>query len=168
MTQESDPVAILTRLIEQRIVTIEQAFYVFNDAITQSDCLLQVRVESDFIIHFLGGVDGETVRIVDAPWEDPFVEPLSDENRAFVEQCGKWTLFDTSATPHMAPLVEHTIRSISLVHDQRGIRRGVELEIGSTLLTYLVDGDEGFVVHGPATAYEYGLFDVVPVAPRLG
>ena len=30
-------------------------------------------------------------------WEDPFAEPLSDENRALVEKTGKWIAFDVSA-----------------------------------------------------------------------
>jgi hypothetical protein len=168
MIQGDDPVAVLVHLVGQQIVTIEQGFYVFDGVIKQSECLLQVRLDGGFTVHFWRRSDGETVRIVAAPWEDPFAEPLSDENRAFVEQCGKWTLFNTSATPNMAPLVGHTIRSVSLVRDHRGKMRGVQLEISSALLTYLVDGDEGFVVHGPAAVGECEPLEIVPIVSHPG
>jgi hypothetical protein len=38
-----------------------------------------------------------TLRVRATAWEDPFAEPLSAENRAFVEKSGKWAAFDVSA-----------------------------------------------------------------------
>lgn len=164
MAPASDPEAILARMIGRRVVAIEQAFYVFRGAIDQAHCLLQMRLDNGVTVHFWTRADGETVRIVATPWDDPFAEPLSAENRAFVEQSGKWTLFDTSTTPEMAPLRGQRIRQVFLVYDQRGAKRGVQVETGAAVLTYLVSGDEGFIVHGPATDDTHEHFDLVPVA----
>lgn len=145
-----DPVAILASMVGQRVVAIEQGFYVFQNATDPSECLLQMRFDIGRTVHFWAGGDGETVRIVAGPWDDPFKEPMSAENRVFVERSGKWTLFDRSTTTEMAPLIGQRIRRVFLVRDQRGKSRGVRLVIGRSLLTYAVDGDEGFVLHGPA------------------
>jgi len=94
---------------------------------------------------------GAVQRVVVGSWVDPFREPLSEENRAYVESHGKWTAFDTSATPEMAPLVEQIVRRVLPIRDQAGLRRGVQLDLGDEQVTYVVDGDEGFVYRGPAT-----------------
>jgi hypothetical protein len=40
--------------------------------------------------------DGESLRVTETAWADPFPEPLSSEDREFVERSGKWTAFDVS------------------------------------------------------------------------
>lgn len=148
--QSTDPNTVLANMVGHRIARIEQVFYVFEDKPDPSDCALQVRLDNGDTVHVWVGGDGETVRIVPEPWGDPFAGSLSEENRAFVEQSGKWTLFDTSATPEMASLIGQPIDRVFSVRDDRGTMRGVRLVIGGLVLTYAVDGDEGFVVHGPA------------------
>lgn len=138
-------------MVGQRVAAIEQAFYVHSNEPDPSDCLLQVRLDDGRVVHFWVGDDGETVRIVAAPWDDPFGEPLSAENRVFVEQSGKWTLVATSTTLEMALLIGRRIHRVFLVRDDRGTLRGVRLAIGGSALTYAVDGDEGFVLYGLAS-----------------
>lgn len=112
MSDVSDPLDILVRLTGHRVVAIEQAFYVVADVVDPSDCLLQMRLDDDLTVHLWVGEDGASVRVVAAPWEDPFRELLSAENRTFVQESGKWTLFDTSATPEMAPVVGCVVQRI--------------------------------------------------------
>jgi hypothetical protein len=137
-------------MVGHRIARIEQAFYVFKNERDQSQCDLQMHLDNGDTVQFTTGSNGETVRIIAAPWDDPFAEPLSAENRAFVEQSGKWTLFDTSTTSEMAPLIGQRIDRVFSVHDKWGTMHGVRLILGSLVLTYAVTGDEGFVIHGPA------------------
>ena len=148
---EQPGIDTLTPMVGRRIARIEQVFYVFKGAVDRSDCVLQLRMDDGSVVHFATGADGASLRVVVGSWVDPFPEPLSEENRAYVESHGKWTAFDTSATPEMAPLDGQIVRRVLPIRDQAGLRRGVQLDLGDEQVTYVVDGDEGFVYRGPAT-----------------
>jgi hypothetical protein len=64
----------------------------------------------------------------------------------------------------MAPLIGQSIQQVFLVRDQSGTMRGVQVETGSAVLTYLVSGAEGFILHGPGPDDECEHFYVVPMA----
>lgn len=58
------------------------------------------------------GADGESLRIEEGQWRDPFQEPLSPENREFVERSGKVTAFDVSAKRPYDALIGRTVLDI--------------------------------------------------------
>ena len=64
---------VLARLVGCRIVAIEQGFYVFEGAIDRSQCILQVQLDADLTVHLWGSGDGETLAVITAPWNDPFL-----------------------------------------------------------------------------------------------
>ena len=63
--------------------------------ISQGD--FELTFESGETIYFRGGGDGETLRLRTEPWSDPFAEPLSLENRSYVESSGKLSKVDVTS-----------------------------------------------------------------------
>lgn len=95
---------------------------------------------------FDAGADGEALRISEGPWVDPFAEPLSEENRRFVEESGKWAAFDMSPTPTWAAFVGKPLCEATALADTTGKVVGIILRIGDGGLVRLgVMADELFV-----------------------
>lgn len=76
---------------------------------------------------FDSGPDGESLRIEEGPWQDPFSEPLSEENREFVDQPGKWTAFDVSTLGLWARLVGEPLADVEAVTNVDGKMTGILL-----------------------------------------
>lgn len=57
---------------------------------------LELTMFSGGPVWFDVGRYGEVLNVVWGEWKDPFAEPLSGENREWVEQAGKWTRFDVT------------------------------------------------------------------------
>ena len=79
-------------------------------------------------------------------WEDPFAGPLSAENRAFVEQSGKWAAFDVSAVGAFATFIGDVLASAEPVLGESGHPTGVILRTGGGgVLRVDVEADELFL-----------------------
>jgi len=76
---------------------------------------------------FENGADGESLRVTETAWADPFAEPLSTENREFVERSGKWTAFDVSTVGRWAKLIGEPLSDVEAITDDGGKTTGVVL-----------------------------------------
>jgi hypothetical protein len=86
--------------------------------------------------------DGEALRIEEEPWEDPFAEPLSAENREYVASHGKWQLVDVSAEPFFADLIGTAVVEIAPLTSSSGKLVGVKLLVGTSEYDIVVEFDE--------------------------
>lgn len=87
--------------------------------------------------------DGESLRVTETAWSDPFAEPLSTENREFVERSGKWTAFDISALGRWAKLIGEPLSDVEAITDPGGKTTGIVLRTehgGSLRVGAMVDG----------------------------
>jgi hypothetical protein len=73
------------------------------------------------------GADRESLRVTETAWADPFREPLSTENREFVERSGKWTAFDVSALGRWAKLIGEPLSDVEAITDDGGKTTGIVL-----------------------------------------
>ena len=97
-------------------------------------------------ILFDNAADGETLRVRATAWEDPFAEPLSAGNRAFVEQSGKWVAFDVPAVGAFATFIGDVLASAEPVLGESGHLTGVILRTdGGGVLRVDVEADELFL-----------------------
>jgi hypothetical protein len=71
--------------------------------------------------------DGESLRVTETAWADPFPEPLSTENREFVQRFGKWTAFDVSALGRWAKLIGQALSDVEGITDDGGKTTGIVL-----------------------------------------
>lgn len=71
--------------------------------------------------------DGETLRVLTEEWQDPFAEPMSPENRAFVARSGKWTAYDVSGDPEFAALTGDLLQNVEPISNSDGRITGVTL-----------------------------------------
>lgn len=91
----SPQIRSLTDVIGSRITRVRRVQYVYR-GVPDTDFGPFELTFGARVVLLDNASDGEELRVRTEPWEDPFVEPLSEENRAFVETSGKWTAFDVS------------------------------------------------------------------------
>ncbi|CAN5279023.1 hypothetical protein BH09ACT1_BH09ACT1_26120 [soil metagenome] len=83
-------------VIGHSITRLRRIFYVAQGTIEREKGGLELVTSNGVAILFDSGPDGEAVTAKLKSWVDPFEGELSDENRAWVEEAGKWTAFDVS------------------------------------------------------------------------
>lgn len=97
--------------------------------------------DSGFTLRLESGADGESLRVFADEWADPFAEPLSPENREFIEISGKWSAFDVSELEGYKLLIGQRVENFGLM-TRMGKIIGVRLAIGPAILTAEVGADE--------------------------
>ncbi len=132
-----------------RIRRVRRIFYVHRGDIDKTNGPIELSFDERAPITFDSGSNGQDLAVGPA-WVDPFAEPLSAENRAFVEECGKWTAFDVSDEPLYRDLVGATVRDVSVSSTARG---AVVARIVASAATISLDpdGDEMTVVIEPSS-----------------
>lgn len=96
---------------------VRRVRYVFEGEVSSiDDGPLELTWSSGRILLFDAGANGANLTVRDGSWYDPFSEPLSGENRAWVAQYGKWTAFDVSREPPYDSLIGETARSFQTVY----------------------------------------------------
>lgn len=86
--------------------------------------------------------DGETVRVADAPWVDPFGGPLSAENLEFQRTAGRWVKYDASDQEPFAGLVGRQVVDIAPITGTSGKQYGVVVNVSGYLLGMYANADE--------------------------
>src|SRR6266545_507381 len=59
------------------------------------------------------GPDGDSLRVKDTPWVDPFAGPLSPENEEYVRTSGKWVRHDVSGEPPFDDLIGRKVFDVA-------------------------------------------------------
>jgi hypothetical protein len=100
--------------------------------------------------------EGETLRIGDTPWRDPFAEPLSSENAEYVASHGKWTLVDVSDEEPFRELIGKCVTAVMPLTNRFGRFIGVQLVAGDSSLNVYVHADELHVSWGADAIPRWG------------
>jgi hypothetical protein len=109
---------------------------------------LQLTFNDGSVLLLKGASDGERMQPVAAKWSDPFEGPLDEANALYVEQSGKWSLFDVSGEPPFSSLIGETVSGVNPIFDNFGVLAGAQFVIGSEFLDFCVGGDEDYVFWG--------------------
>ena len=102
----------LAGLIGKRIASIRRLLYVSAGSVQSEVGPIEIAFSDDSTFLFNIGSDGESLRLDEAQWHDPFEEPLSPENRRFVERSGKVTAFDMSSVRPYDKLIGRTVLDV--------------------------------------------------------
>jgi hypothetical protein len=103
---------------------------------------------------FEAASDGERLVIRSEPWKDEFSEPMTDANRRYVAEHGKWVKKEVSNQAPYAGLIGNEIETVTPLKNRFGSIAGVELGSRGLQLCFFVDGDEAEVRLGLPAGYE--------------
>lgn len=134
--------ANLKSLCGKRLRAVARILFEHGGRIDPGDGPLELYFDDGTVVLFEGSADGEGLRVQYAPWLDPFEPPISDENRAYIEQSGKWSRVDQSNDAMFIGMVGELISSVTILENQFGGQAGVQISIGEKDLWFVVAGDE--------------------------
>ena len=122
--------------------------FVFNGKPNAENFHLELHLDTGQTRLLRPGRDGESLRISQEPWRDPFEEPITEINAAFVKQYGKWSVLELSSFTPVASLVGQKLTAIAPVFNQTAKLIGLHLITQRGCVSYLVEWDEGHILSG--------------------
>ncbi len=135
----------LADLVGSQITRVRRVHYLYRGVPDTDFGPLELTFGGRAVL-FDNAADGETLCVRTKAWEDPFAEPLSEENRTFVEQSGKWAAFDVSAVGAFATLIGDVLASAEPVLAESGHLTGMILRTaGGGVIRVDVEADELFL-----------------------
>jgi hypothetical protein len=143
----------MTDVIGSRITRVRRIHYVYRGVPDTDFGPLELTVGGRVVL-LDNAADGETLRVRTQAWKDPFAEPMTGENRAFVEESGKWAAFDVSAQGAFATFIGDVLASVETVLADSGKVTGMILQT-----------ERGGVVRVDVEADELFLNEVIPGCP---
>jgi hypothetical protein len=135
----------LAEFVGGEIASIARRFYVFEGVAADDRGPVEFVFQDGRFVGLDVGGDGESIRLDEEPWVDPFRRPLSRENAEFVDSSGKWTRFDVSTIEAYAYLIGSRVSQFAPVMGSSGkvIGLGVMTSTGSMRIE--CDADEVWV-----------------------
>ena len=131
----------LTALVGQRISGVRRILYVGPDGQVGRTGAIELTSSEGTVVVLDSGADGESMRVTGQRWTDPFGEPLSPENRAWVDRVGKWSAFDVGDDPEYAALAAGTVLSVDPIYENDTVTGALVRTAGGTLRAH-VEFDE--------------------------
>lgn len=137
------PMAIVASVCGPAVVTrVRRIFYVSDDEVDREYGPVELAFSDGTAVLFDAGADGEELAVWRGAWRDPFAEPLSEVNRLFVHEHGKWTAFDISVEPSPALLIGKPITGYDETRTENGKLTGVTLYSTDVRLSIETHTDE--------------------------
>lgn len=137
-----DELELLSGLAGQVNCRIRRILYVFRGEVASCAGPIEFGFTDDSVVLLDAGPDGEAMAVKAAAWTDHFAEPLSRENREFVEKSGKWTAFDVSSQNPYSRFIGERIRQVTLIRTPENKIIGVTLATLRSTLRVEIQGDE--------------------------
>jgi hypothetical protein len=116
--------------------------YVFQEQVTSDGGPLELTFDDAGALLLDAGPNGQDLVLAAAEWIDPFVEPLSAENREFVRTHGRWTAFDVSSEPGFSTIIGSAALHAAEIRNPDDRIVGLELTFPNAVLRAEVDFDE--------------------------
>lgn len=139
------PVHASRKLVGRTVVRIDRAFYETDGVIHPGDGPLEVQLDDGAVLLFDGGADGESLRVENSPWVDPFEGQLTPENAQFVAESGKWTRVPVSKDAPYCELIGATVEAVEVLENEFGREAGLGIETAARTLWFVVQCDEAHV-----------------------
>ncbi|WP_123029014.1 hypothetical protein [Mycolicibacterium stellerae] len=106
----------LEGLVGKTIRSLQRVFYAIGDVVERNEGPLQLEFNDGSVVLFQSGANGRDLTVRSTPWRDPFAGELSEENRAYVAEHGKWSLFDVSGEHPFADVCGRRVARIAEIH----------------------------------------------------
>lgn len=124
-----------------RLVKANRIFFEIQGQLDKSVGALELEFDN-CCLYLHGASDGETLLVDNKSWQDPFKEPLSPENHAFIKKYGKYAKISTNSFEIMGKV----LTQFCLIQNQFGTIAGLELVFENSSIVFLVDCDEYYVM----------------------
>ena len=128
---------------------VRRVHHVLGDTVNRKDGAIEFRFESGRILFCDSGPDGESIKLTEQPWVDPFEGNMSPENVRFVRQSGKLTAFDVSAEEPFASLIGSKVFDLAPMMGISGKIFGLVVNIYGALIAVYATFDECHVTRLP-------------------
>lgn len=139
-------------MLGERVTHVARILYEHGGEIGERDGALEIRTDSRTLL-LDGASDGESLRLRAGAWHDPFEHPLSDENRRYVEQHGRWVRVDCSELERYSELLGKELVEVVPLLNEHGSTGGLRLAVRDRTLWFVVEGDEGHVYWAPPPGF---------------
>jgi hypothetical protein len=137
----------LSSHVGQPITKIERLRYEFQGQTEVEGGDLQLWFGDAVVLLGVSG-DGETIRVTEVSWQDPFEGPLAPENEEYVASHGKWRLVDVSREAMFVELTEKILSEVVPLTNRFDKLIGAQLVAGATIVNAYVSFDEFHVSWG--------------------
>jgi hypothetical protein len=142
--KDQDAVNLLSDLPGKSIRTIRRIMYVVQGTVTTEAGPIEITFADDMALLLDAAGDGEALEVRLSAWADPFAEPLSPENKIFVEHSGKWTAFDVSGQLPYSRLIAQQVREVTFAGTSNSKIRGVTIKAARSAIRVDIEADEVF------------------------
>lgn len=133
--------SLLVALVGCSVQVIARRFYTLGPEVDDTRGALHLAFSSDRVLNVDTAADW-TLVLADEPWVEPFREPLSDDNRRFIEAGGRWTAHDVSAQEPYRDLVGSRLASYACTTNGYNEWKGLDLRFEDGLLLRAIAGSE--------------------------
>lgn len=134
--------SLLSDSAGKTLVGVRRVLFVHHGAVKDGTGPLELTFDGGTSVLLEAGGDGESLSVVAGIWLDAFEEPLTDENRRFVEKSGKWKAFDMTTHAPYSRAVGHQLRQVDYVRSPPDKVVGVTLQLDDVVIRASVDADE--------------------------
>jgi hypothetical protein len=145
----SDSSTELLKAVGQEINRLRRILYLLPDGTTSQEGSIEIMFPNGAVLLLDSGPDGETLRVETHLWTDPFAEPLSDQNRSFVDTAGKWSAFGVSNDALYSRLIGQKVQSVKIIATPAGKLTGCLFQTSVGSLGVQVVADELVVTVSP-------------------
>jgi hypothetical protein len=101
--------ATAPEMVGREIARIRRLHYVFQGEVNASDGAIELTFADGSVVMCEAAADW-TLEFYDTAWVEPFVEPVSDADRAYLDRYGRWSAYDVTAQPPYNLLAGQTVQ----------------------------------------------------------
>jgi hypothetical protein len=149
LRQDVDALEVLLRFVGRRLERIWRIFYVYATEVERGTGPIELTFEPEGTALLKVGGNGESLVVLEHPWQDPFGDAPSAENEAWIAQHGKWGRFDVSGEDPFSRYVGKTLTSVTSLRAAGGSLCGARLMFDGAVLDFVGVADEAYVFTEP-------------------
>jgi hypothetical protein len=140
--RDEDTFELLSSLQGRVVKQIRKVRYTLRGKVTSDAGPIEITFTDDSIVLLDAGPDGEALAVKLTAWVDYFAEPLSIENRRFVEQSGKWAAFDVSDQEPYSRFIKERVGQVIPIRTVENKIKGVTLATAQCSFRVEIEADE--------------------------
>jgi hypothetical protein len=137
----AQPLSSINAIVGLTVTSIARVLYEYRGVIEPVDGALEIELDGRVVL-LDATADGEQLRIREQLWEDPFREPLSPDNKAYVERHGRWRRVICSKDAPYSDIVGRSVGDVGFLENEWHRIGGMRITVGSRSLWFVVEGDE--------------------------
>lgn len=134
--------SLLAELPGRFIQKIRRVMYVLKGKVTTEAGPIEITLADGIVLLLDVASDGEALSVKPSPWTDHFAEPLSPENREFIERSGKWTAFDVSQDMPYSKAIGQMVEDIITIKTPDNKVTGATFMMSTCVVQVQIEADE--------------------------